>query len=33
VREQIKVWEAAGVTTMVVTGRNGDQIRELATLV
>src|SRR5439155_12187664 len=33
VREQIKVWEAAGVTTMVVTGRNTEQIRELATLV
>ena len=33
VREQIKVWEAAGVTMMVVTGRNAEQIRELATLV
>ena len=30
VREQIKVWEAAGVTMMLVTGRNADQIRELA---
>src|SRR6476469_9823894 len=33
VREQIKVWESAGVTMMVVTGRNAEQIRELATLV
>jgi hypothetical protein len=33
VREQIKVWEAAGVTMMVVTGRNAEQIRELATLI
>ncbi len=33
VREQIKVWEAAGVTMMVVTGRNAEQIRELAGLV
>ena len=33
VRAQIKVWEAAGVTMMVVTGRNAAQIRELATLV
>jgi alkanesulfonate monooxygenase SsuD/methylene tetrahydromethanopterin reductase-like flavin-dependent oxidoreductase (luciferase family) len=32
VREQIKAWEAAGVTMMVVTGRNAAQIRELATL-
>ena len=32
VREQIKVWEAAGVTMMVVTG-NAEQIRELAALV
>ena len=31
--QQIKVWEAAGVTMMVVTGRNAGQIRELATLV
>jgi hypothetical protein len=33
VQEQIKAWEAAGVTMMVVTGRNAEQIRELATLV
>jgi alkanesulfonate monooxygenase SsuD/methylene tetrahydromethanopterin reductase-like flavin-dependent oxidoreductase (luciferase family) len=33
VREQIKVWEAAGVTMMVVTGRNAEQIRELAALI
>ena len=33
VRKQVKVWEAAGVTMMVVTGRNAEQIRELATLV
>jgi phosphoglycolate phosphatase-like HAD superfamily hydrolase len=33
VREQIKVWEAAGVTMMVVTGRDAAQIRELATLI
>jgi F420-dependent oxidoreductase-like protein len=33
VREQVKAWEAAGVTTMVVTGRNAEQIRELATLI
>jgi alkanesulfonate monooxygenase SsuD/methylene tetrahydromethanopterin reductase-like flavin-dependent oxidoreductase (luciferase family) len=33
VRKQIEVWEAAGVTMMVVTGRNADQIRELATLI
>jgi alkanesulfonate monooxygenase SsuD/methylene tetrahydromethanopterin reductase-like flavin-dependent oxidoreductase (luciferase family) len=33
VRKQIKVWEAAGVTMMVVNGRNAEQIRELATLV
>ena len=33
VGEQIKVWEAAGVTMMVVTGRNAEQIRELATLI
>jgi hypothetical protein len=32
VREQIKLWEAAGVTMMVVTGRNAAQIRELASL-
>ena len=33
VRKQVKVWEAAGVTMMVVTGRNAEQIRELAGLV
>jgi len=33
VRKQIEVWEAAGVTMMVVTGRNAEQIRELATLI
>ena len=33
VREQVKVWEAAGVTMMVVNGRNAAQIRELATLI
>jgi F420-dependent oxidoreductase-like protein len=33
VREQIKVWEAAGVTTMVISGRSPEQVRELATLV
>jgi len=33
VRKQIKVWEAAGVTMMVVTGRNTAQINELATLI
>ncbi|MGV9801774.1 LLM class F420-dependent oxidoreductase [Mycobacterium sp. NPDC003449] len=33
VREQIKAWEASGVTTMVVSGRSAEQIRELATLV
>jgi hypothetical protein len=33
VREQVKAWEAAGVTMMVVTGRNAAQIHELATLV
>ncbi len=33
VRKQVKVWEAAGVTMMVVNGRNAEQIRELATLV
>ncbi|OBH02679.1 LLM class F420-dependent oxidoreductase [Mycobacterium sp. E1747] len=32
VREQVKVWKAAGVTMMVVNGRNEAQIRELATL-
>ena len=33
VRKQITVWEAAGVTMMVVTGRDAEQVRELATLV
>jgi F420-dependent oxidoreductase-like protein len=33
VREQVKVWEAAGVTMMVVNGRNAAQISELATLI
>jgi hypothetical protein len=33
VRKQIKAWEAAGVTMMVVSGRNTEQINELAGLV
>jgi alkanesulfonate monooxygenase SsuD/methylene tetrahydromethanopterin reductase-like flavin-dependent oxidoreductase (luciferase family) len=33
VREQIKLWEAAGVTMMVIGARSPEQIRELATLV
>jgi F420-dependent oxidoreductase-like protein len=33
VREQVKVWEAAGVTMMVVSGRSTEQISELATLI
>jgi F420-dependent oxidoreductase-like protein len=33
VREQIKVWEAAGVTMMVIGARSVEQIRELAELV
>ena len=33
VKEQIKVWEAAGVTMMVVTGRSTEQIQQLASLV
>jgi F420-dependent oxidoreductase-like protein len=33
VREQVKVWETAGVTMMVVTGRNAKQIIELAGLI
>lgn len=33
VRKQVKVWEAAGVTMMVVNGRNAEQVRELGTLV
>ncbi len=32
-RKQIAVWEAAGVTMMVVTGRSVEQIRELAALI
>ena len=30
VRKQIKAWEAAGVTMMVVSGRSTEQVRELA---
>jgi F420-dependent oxidoreductase-like protein len=33
VRKQIKAWEAAGVTMMVVSGRNTEQINELAGLI
>jgi F420-dependent oxidoreductase-like protein len=33
VREQIKAWEAAGVTMMVVGARSAEQIRDLASLV
>lgn len=33
VRKQIKVWEAAGVTTMVVSGRSAEQVRDLAALI
>src|SRR5581483_2620052 len=33
VRKQIAAWEAAGVTMMVVTGRNAEQIRDLAALI
>jgi F420-dependent oxidoreductase-like protein len=33
VREQIKLWEAAGVTMMVIGARSPEQIRDLATLV
>jgi F420-dependent oxidoreductase-like protein len=33
VRKQIKVWEAAGVTTMVVSGRNTEQVQEVASLI
>ena len=32
-REQIKLWEAAGVTMMVVGARSSEQLRDLATLV
>ena len=33
VRKQIEVWAAAGVTTMVVSGRSTEQIQQLASLV
>lgn len=33
VRKQITVWEAAGVTMMVVTARSPEQVRELASLI
>ncbi|MDH3060116.1 LLM class F420-dependent oxidoreductase, partial [Gordonia alkanivorans] len=33
VRAQIKEWEAAGVTMLMVTARDTDTIRQLATLV
>ena len=33
VRRQIGVWEAAGVTMMVVTARDTDQVRQLASLI
>jgi hypothetical protein len=33
VQEQIKAWEAAGVTMMVVGARSTEQIRDLAALV
>src|SRR5271167_3365393 len=33
VRKQIKAWEAAGVTMMVVSGRSTEQVRELASLI
>jgi alkanesulfonate monooxygenase SsuD/methylene tetrahydromethanopterin reductase-like flavin-dependent oxidoreductase (luciferase family) len=33
VREQIKRWEAAGVTMMVVGARSVEQIRDLAKLI
>jgi hypothetical protein len=32
VRKQIKVWEAAGVTMMVIGARSAEQIDELAAL-
>jgi hypothetical protein len=32
VRKQIAVWEAAGVTMMVIGARSADQIREAAAL-
>jgi hydroxymethylpyrimidine pyrophosphatase-like HAD family hydrolase len=33
VRKQIKAWEAAGVTMMVVSGRSTEQVREVAALI
>jgi hypothetical protein len=33
VREQIKAWEASGVTMMVIGARSSEQIRDLAALV
>ena len=33
VRDQIKAWEAAGVTMMVIGARSTEQIRDLAALV
>jgi len=33
VRKQIAVWEASGVTMMVVGPRSGDELRKLAALV
>jgi alkanesulfonate monooxygenase SsuD/methylene tetrahydromethanopterin reductase-like flavin-dependent oxidoreductase (luciferase family) len=33
VREQIKAWEASGVTMMVIGARSPEQIRDLAALV
>jgi F420-dependent oxidoreductase-like protein len=33
VRKQIKAWEAAGVTMMVVSGRSPEQVREVAALI
>jgi hypothetical protein len=33
VRKQIRVWEAAGVTMMVVSGRSTEQVHELASLI
>jgi F420-dependent oxidoreductase-like protein len=33
VRKQIKAWEAAGVTMMVVSGRSTEQVNELAALI
>jgi alkanesulfonate monooxygenase SsuD/methylene tetrahydromethanopterin reductase-like flavin-dependent oxidoreductase (luciferase family) len=33
VRKQIKAWEAAGVTMMVVSGRSTEQVGEVASLI